>query len=432
MKKAEEVTYDINRPWLSLDDWQKEYIFGTKPEENCFLLTGRQCGKTTAMSIKAVELAVKHHKKGEHVMILSITEKQGYHMLAKALTYATQKYPGKTILHGKNKPTKHRISFTTGVDILCYAAGEDGAGVRGHTIKKLMIDEGSRMSEEFFVAVQPMLSVVNGSMDIASTPFGKQGFFYKCSINDKFRKFYISSEDSPRHSKEFLEEQKERMSELQYAQEYRGEFLDNLKRFFPDKLIRERMTLRRRDFIEEGKKYYLGTDVARFGRDENTFEIIDASNSKHLKHIENKIIKKIRTTEHAREIWRLNSIYNFKQIFIDDGGMGVGPFDMLLDDMRTSRKTIALNNEARALDKNEKRRKRVSVADLYNNLLALMENKRIELLDDEELYLSLSSIQAEYRGDKLEIIGNYKHIADGLVRAAWCSKDKTLNIYVNY
>ena len=55
--------YDINRPWLTLDSWQKEYIY-TDKNANCFLLCGRQVGKTTAMSIKAVELCIKHFKKG--------------------------------------------------------------------------------------------------------------------------------------------------------------------------------------------------------------------------------------------------------------------------------------------------------------------------------------------------------------------------------
>jgi len=71
------TNYNINEPWKTLDDWQKDYIYNTEPNKNCFLLTGRQVGKTTAMSIKAVELCLKHFKKGEYLLIASITEKQG-------------------------------------------------------------------------------------------------------------------------------------------------------------------------------------------------------------------------------------------------------------------------------------------------------------------------------------------------------------------
>jgi hypothetical protein len=187
----ESKAFNINLPWETLDPWQKEYI-ETPPEQSCFLLCGRQVGKTTAMSIKAVELCVKHFKKGENILIASITEKQGYRMLAKALAYAENKYP--SLIYKDNlRPTMHRISFTTGAEIYSYPAGETGEGLRGDTIKKLMIDEGSRMGEEFFISVEPMLSVVRGSMDIASTPFGKkhksgeEKYFYKCSKDDRFK-----------------------------------------------------------------------------------------------------------------------------------------------------------------------------------------------------------------------------------------------------
>src|SRR4030042_3428067 len=109
----EHDSYDINRPWLTLDSWQKEYI-EANPDEDCFLLCGRQVGKTTAMSIKAVELCAKHFKKGEFVLINSITEKQAYHMLAKAAAYAEEMYPKYIVKKGKDKQTKHQIMFKNG------------------------------------------------------------------------------------------------------------------------------------------------------------------------------------------------------------------------------------------------------------------------------------------------------------------------------
>ena len=121
------MDYDINRPWLTLDKWQKDYIT-TDPNKDCFLLCGRQVGKTTAMSIKAVELCMKHYKKGEYILICSITEKQGYHMLAKCLAYAREKYNSQ-VKKGKDKPTMHKLLFKNGTGVLCYAAGETGVGL---------------------------------------------------------------------------------------------------------------------------------------------------------------------------------------------------------------------------------------------------------------------------------------------------------------
>ena len=251
-----EQKYDINQPWLSLDPWQKEYI-ETPPEINCYILKGRQCGGTTAMSIKAVELCMKHFKKGEVVFLNSLTERQAFLIITKALIYAKAMYP-REICKGKDKPTMHRILFQNGTGILAYAAGEGGDSTRGYTIKKLMTDEGSRMGEDYFVAALPTLSVSKGSLDIGSTPNGKktkegeEKFFYKCSKDPDFKKFYINAEDCPRHDKLFLKKQKERLSKLAYAQEYEAVFTDNLLRLFDDAMLKEICCLKRKEVRNRG------------------------------------------------------------------------------------------------------------------------------------------------------------------------------------
>jgi len=425
------MNYNINTPWKTLDDWQKDYIFNTHPNENVFLLCGRQVGKTTAMSIRAVELCINHYKKGEFVLINSITEKQAYHMLAKALAYAQAKY-SKFIMKGKDRPTMHRILFKNGTGILCYAAGETGEGLRGFTIKKLMPDEGARMSEEYFIATLPMLSVIDGSIDIASTPAGKlhkdgqEKYFYKCSKDKKFKKFYVSAEDCPRHSKEFLEEQKERMTKLAYAQEFLAVFTDELKRLFEDDLIKKICILKREEKPNYIGKFYLGVDVAGLGKDECTFEVLEKANKEILQK-ENIIEKRNYTTDTTKRILILNESYNFKKIGIDDAGVGFGVFSELLNNNKTRRKTIALNNASRPTDKEGKKSKKLLKEEMYFNLLSLMENEKIKLLNDDEIKNSLSSIQH----DEGKIFGAYSHITEGIIRAAWVvTKNKTLNIYI--
>ena len=60
----------------------------------------------------------------------------------------------------------------------------------------------------------------------------------------------------------------------------------------------------------------------------------------------------------------------------------------------------------------------------------------VKLLKDDELIQSLKSVQYEYmvkRGEKTElrIFGNYTHIVEGLIRAAWCAKeDNKLKLFV--
>lgn len=423
------MSFDINRPWLTLDKWQKDYI-ATPPNTDCFLLCGRQVGKTTAMSIKAVELCIKFFKKGEFVLINSITEKQAYHMLAKAKAYAREKYNGHIIEKGINKPTKHQLMFKNGSGILCYAAGEKGEGLRGYTIKKLMSDEGSRMSEEYYIAVYPMLSVIGGSSDIASTPTGKlhkdgsEKFFYKASKDKRFKKFYVSGEDCPRHTEEFLATQKERLTKLAYAQEYLAIFTDDLKRLFEDELIKQICILQRR-VVDEGN-YYLGVDVAGFGDDESTFEILEKKEKEILQR-ENLTHKKKLTTETTTKILDLNEKYKFKGIGVDDGGVGFGVFSELINEPKTKRITEALNNSRRPLDRWGKKTKGLLKEEMYINLLRLMQRDKIKLLDDDEIKASLASIQH----DEGKIFGSYSHITEGIIRAAWMAENsKNLNIWL--
>lgn len=424
------MKYDINRPWLTLDPWQKDYI-NSDPDENCFLLCGRQVGKTTAMSIKAVELCINHFKKGEYILICSITEKQGYHLLAKCLAYAESKYKPQ-IRKGKNKPTMHKVHFKNGTGILSFAAGETGVGLRGYTIKKLMIDEGSRMSEEFYIAVSPMLSVIRGSMDIGSTPCGKVGFFYQCSKDKKFRKFYVSAEDCPRHTKEFLNNEKERLPRLAYAQEYLAIFTDELRRLISNETIKRACVLERVDINYKGE-FYLGLDIAGLGKDETTYEILERSNEK-IYHRANLIEKRNRTSETSQKILYLNKAHNFRRIGIDDAGVGFGVWSELMDNDATKRKTIALNNASRPTDREGTKSKKLLKEEMYFNFISMLESGRLLLLDDDEVKQSLASLQFEIviranEKTKERIFGSYTHIAEGLIRAAWLAKDKPLNIF---
>ena len=429
-----DIRYDINRPWLTLDPWQKKYI-ETPPKDDCFLLCSRQSGKTTGMSMKAVELCVKHFKKGDCILISSITEKQAYHMLAKALVYAKEKYPFKLVLKGKDKPTMHKINFRNGSSILCYAAGESGEGLRGFTIKKHMVDEGSRMSDEFFVATIPALSVCGGSLDIASTPCGKEGFFYECSKDKSFKKFYVSAEDCPRHTTEFLNKAKKRLTKLEYAQEFLAMFLDELKRVFSDKWISEVCVGKRRSYIIPNRTYLIGCDIAGWGGDKGTYEIFERVGD-NLIQLDNIVEKGKLTTETTARIINLDSSYDFAKIAIDDGGLGFGVFSELMDDDRTKTKTIALNNSSRPIDKSGKKSKKLLKEEMYIHMRTLGELGNLKLLDDDEIKSSLRTIQhdttiEEGKPSRTKIFGSDSHIVEGCVRGVWLGKSKNLNIWLS-
>ncbi len=430
------MEYDIFRPWLTLDPWQKKYCFDKNIEQDNFLLCGRQVGKTAAMSIRAVELCINHFGEGDLILINSITEKQAFRVLAKALAYAESEYPNQIKRDKDNKPTKHRLMFKNGSGILCYAAGDTGEGLLGFTIKKLMIDEGSRMSEDYFVAVLPMMSVTRGSMDIASTPYGtkhKDGsekFFYTCSKDEHFKKYYVSAEDCPRHTKEFLAKMKKKLSKLAYAQEFLAMFTDALTSLFPKELLDKILVLKR---IKEKTKgdYYIGVDVAGFGKDDCTFEIFEVMKNHTIEQRDSIVEpRKMYTTETSEKIKQLEKQYNYfhykESIGVDDGGVGFGVYSELMQDEETQRKTVALNNASRPAEHDGTKSRKLLKEEMYETLRVLMERKQIKLLDDDEVRASLSSMQMDEDG---KVFGSNSHIAEGIVRGVWLAeKNKDLNI----
>jgi hypothetical protein len=409
---------------LKLDNWQKEV---DQHDGNIVLRSGRQVGKSFIISKKGGDYAAKNFKKT--VLIIASVERQSYLMLEKTLAYLEANFP-KKICRGNKRPTKSKIQLTNGSIIHSLPTGLTGYGIRGFTIDMLIADEAAFIPEEVWTAVTPMLATTDSKIILLSTPHGKGGYYYSCFKDDNFRAWHISSEACPRIDKDFLAREKARMTDLQYAQEYLGEFIDELRQVFTDSIIKECMKLKRQQLIRPKRKYYLGVDIARMGDDESTFEIMDMTNRKKIIHVENLVTKKTLTTDTTKMIIMLEDKYHFKQIFVDDGGMGVGVLDQLLDTPSTRRKTIAINNTHRPLTRDEKKKKKVIKEDIINNLLMLMERGEISLLDDPEIFLSLKSVQFEITAEgKTKYFGNYMHIADGLFRAAWCCKDKSLNIY---
>ena len=343
---------------LELDSWQKEVL---DTVGNVLLVSGRQVGKSTIISHKAGNFACKNKEKS--VLIISATERQAEELFIKTLNFIQDNFRY-LIKIGKDRPTKHIIRLKNGSIVRCLPTGLAGTGIRGFTVHMLIADEAAFIPEEVWSAVTPMLLTTGGDIILVSTPHGRQGYFYTCYNDKSFKVFHVNSEKviterlisqswslfQKEKALEHLEREKKSMSELQYAQEYMGEFIDALRQFFKDDLIKKVMVLKR-PIIRGERAYFLGVDIARLGEDEGVFSIIDRTNRDMLEQVENIITLKKRLNETTNEVLRLDKLYNFKKIYIDDGGIGTGVFDYLLENPQTKNKVIAINNRARPLDK---------------------------------------------------------------------------------
>jgi hypothetical protein len=421
---------------FTLDQWQLEVLNATG---NICICSGRQVGKSQIIAIKTAEFIANNP--GKKVLIISITEEQAESMLQKIVLYLNDNYK-KMICKGVHKPTKHKVHLINGAEAVTKAVGQYGLGVLGMTVDVVVPDECAYLPDAIWGSITPMLLTTGGCMWLLSTPNAKEGYFYEAYTNPSmnFKTFHVSSEEVAEARPEpqrtimldYLKREKARMTELQYAQQYLAQFLEELSQLFSENLINKAQTLKRLDSKEPVPvgEYYLGVDVARMGGDETTFEVLEKQEDMLL-HRENIVHRYTLTTDTTDKILELDKIYKFKSIYIDDGGLGVAVFDQLLNDDQTKRKVIAINNASRALDRDETRKKKLLKEDLYLNLKRLMERGQIKLLDDNDVHSSLKSIICESTGNTndIRIYGRYSHIAEGLIRSAWCVRNKQLKIF---
>ena len=405
---------------IELDEWQREYIGA---EGNTAVRAGRQSGKSFAESLRVALFALLNAK--TQTLVIGAVDRQSTELFEKIKSHINA-LAGHQI---KGKPTMHKLELRNGSKILAHPAGRTGYGLRNYTIHKLVADEAHYIPNEVFVAVLPMLATTGGTIDVLSTPRGNDGFFYDCFSDENFICFHTKSEDCPRISKSFLEQERKRMTKLQFAQEYEAEFLDSLQQFFPRELIDGVMGNFQESFSTE---YYLGVDVARYGGDENAFVVVKYVNKNRLEVVNYVTTEKVSTTDTIGRISIMNEKYNFNKVFIDDGGIGGAVLDVLLEDDKLKRKMVGINNASRSIEHGTKKGKRILKEDLYGNLRRLMEQKLIFIPERERIRQSLLSIQFEYTTDTkfLKIYGRYSHITEALIRAAWCVKAKGLNLYV--
>jgi hypothetical protein len=433
---------------VTLDGWQKEFL-AYKGDK--LLCTGRRVGKTYIMARGAIDRMLE---KKTSVIIFSLTEEQAMLILAMAKEYLAEASP--SAAKKKNTDTnKKTITLKNGSVMRCRPAGDTGDSGRGFEADILIVDEASRMGKFFWIAVRPIILMKAGEVWLGSTPFGKQGYFWEMfneafNVKDpdaRFKIFYTTTEKViqereltdewtiERREKilKTLEQDKRTMSKLEYGQEYQGLFMEDLMQFFPDDLIHSNQIMERPECVLPDKTYFMGSDIARMGEDQTTCEI-GYLLGEEIFHVENLVTTKTFLTDTFKMYKELNKQFDFNKVFIDDEGIGVGVFDMCMDDDDLKRKTIGINNSKKVIDADGKE-KGILKSELYFNLRAMLEKQKIHLLKDQSVFQSLKSVQYSYEQDnhgtpQIKLFGIDTHIAEGLIRLAQAIKYKQLNISV--
>ena len=420
---------------LIWDKWQREVL---AHQGNLTLRCGRQTGKSEVISEKAVQIATQYPN--TTTMIIAASQRQSSLLFEKVRAKMDEQVTKGGVNYAE-KPTLTKLILDNGSRIYSLPAGRTGYFIRGYTIDVLIVDEAAYLPSTVWVAVTPMIAVSRktrgmGWIIMLSTPFGKGGYYYESFTDKDFKSFHVSSEDCPRMDKLFLKKEKLRMTRAEYRQEYQAEFTDEWNQFFSTDLIKKTMTFiswqKSKDYIPSAN-YYLGVDIARYGGDQNAFVVCELLKN-NLKIVRTFTTERVSTTDTIARIEIIDKEFKFNKIFIDDGGVGGAVTDVLID--KLGRKVLGLNNASKRIEvQGEEKKRGILKEDLYSNTLMLMETGRLELISDLDLLRSLKSITFEY-GDSakgtrnVKIFGDYSHLAEAMVRACWCTKEKGLRLYM--
>ena len=192
----------------------------------------RQWGKSTVAAAKAVHQACS--KTGSLTIVVSPTARQSGEFVRKASEFSARL----GIRPHGDGDNEISLAFPNGSRIIGLPGSE--ATVRGFSaVSLLLVDEASRVSDELYLAVRPMLAVSNGTMWLMSTPYGKRGFFYETWEHGgaEWERVRVPAAECSRIQPAFLKGEREAMGERWFRQEYCCEFGDTEEGVFDQKTL---------------------------------------------------------------------------------------------------------------------------------------------------------------------------------------------------
>ncbi len=207
------ATFARTRLGFTPDAQQVEVLNSTA--KRGILNCSRQWGKSTVTAAKAVHRA--YTRPGSLVLVACRAERQSAEFLRKAKKQA-RRLGVKTRGDGDNAVS---LEFPNGSRIIGLPGTEETT--RGFSAASLiLIDEASRVPNEMYEALRPMLAVSNGDLWLMSTPCGQRGFFYDAwrSDSEQWMRVSVPATECERISASFLDGERAAMSAEKFSQEY--------------------------------------------------------------------------------------------------------------------------------------------------------------------------------------------------------------------
>ena len=219
---------------LEPDPWQEDLLRSTS--DRVLLNCCRQSGKSTMSGIIALHRALYHP--GSLILCLAPALRQSQELFGKVLGF----YRDLDRPIPAQAERKLSLELENGSRIVTLP-GTDKT-IRGFSgAALLVVDEASRVADELYFAIRPMLAVSGGALMMLSTPHGKRGIFYEEWTGGRgWERYEVPAAECSRIPPEFLEDERRSLPERIYRQEYCCEFTETDDQVFSNELVKAAIT----------------------------------------------------------------------------------------------------------------------------------------------------------------------------------------------
>ena len=212
------------------DPWQARLLHSTA--DKVLLNCSRQSGKSTMAALLALHKALI--APGSLVLILAPAERQAKELFSKvARFYGDLGHPV-----AAESYRKLGVHLTNGSRIEALPGTEKT--IRGFSgVDLLIVDDASRVEDELYFAVRPMLAISGGKLMMLSTPYGKRGVFFDewHSVTSAWERYEVPARDCPRITATFLVEERAALPLWVYRQEYECSFEETEDQVFTTDMV---------------------------------------------------------------------------------------------------------------------------------------------------------------------------------------------------
>ena len=390
--------------------WQLKII----NHEGDMLVRGpRQGGKTVSVAEQINKRAEDYPD--EKSLIVGASERQEDFLFDDVKEIIGDNFVGRS--------TKTKIKLTNGHEIYKFPMGESGKFLEGLSdVAFLYVEEAIHCKDKAMDSILPMLAAprsrgLGWKTYLSSTQGEPKGFFFEASKNKRFEQIHAKAKDCPHLSKDFLEEEEERLGTERFNVIYNAEFDENANKYFIKEKVMAAVKIahfNKKDIDPHGE-YYGGLDPATSGRSKAAWATVRNKEDKtQILHGEE--MRTSTFTEMRTKTIEFFNLFNYRKFFYDNNGLGQG-FDEFFENYRPIRRRLrGLNNsEAGKFGK-------ILKEDMYSNLTGALEDGKVEIVNDPVIIEGLLNVEVEGPPGEEKIIST--DMSEAIVRAFWGRKEK--------